>query len=103
MDDITLCKKYVHLAQSARDRKIEFNLSLKDYKNLLRRKTCPYSGKTLISHGENHNMSIDRIDNSKGYIKGNVIACDIIANRHKDNLSVQMILNMAKIVKKWRT
>ena len=101
MHDLTLCKKYISLAESAKSRGIEFTLTLNDYKTLLRRKTCPYSGVTLINHGADNNTSIDRIDNSKGYIKGNVIACEIMANRVKNNMSVEMILNMSKVIKKY--
>jgi len=96
--DIQLCTKYIRLAKSAEDRGIEFGLSLATFRNLLKRKKCPYTGVDLINNGTNNNVSIDRIDNSKGYIDSNVIACEITANQIKNNMPVEMILNIAKVV-----
>lgn len=98
MTDIQLCLKYIRLSKSAEDRGIEFNLSLTTFRNLLKRKKCPYTGVQLINSGTSNNTSIDRIDNSKGYINGNVIACEITANQIKNNMSVDFILNMAKVI-----
>jgi len=99
--DIDLCRKYLRLVTSAKDRQIEFNLSLCAYKNLLKRKVCPYSGRTLIHYGPKCNTSIDRIDNTKGYIAGNVIACDTTDNGQKSDMSTEMIYAMAKICKQY--
>ena len=99
MTDTQLCLKYLRLAKSAEDRGIEFGLSLATFKNLLKRKNCPYSGVKLINSGISNNVSIDRIDNSKGYIQGNVIACEITANQKKSNMSVEFISNMAKVIR----
>lgn len=99
MSDIALCRRYIQSVDSARDRNIEFTLTFCAYKNLLKRKICPYSGKPLITTGKDRNISIDRIDNTKGYIPGNVIACDRLTNNQKDNLTVDTIYAIAKVCK----
>jgi hypothetical protein len=54
----------------------DFTLSFSEFKKLFKRKTCAYSGLPL--QDENNSIgdyrSIDRIDNQKGYVKGNVVA-----------------------------
>ena len=72
MNELKLARAYLSKAQSSKARGIEFNLSFTSYKNLYRAKRCFYTG---IQFDEQHKKSIDRIDNSKGYIKGNVVAC----------------------------
>jgi len=95
--DVNLCEKYLRVAQSAKNRGLEFSISLCTYKNLLRRKFCPYSGVPLVKYGVNNNTSIDRIDNSRGYVPGNVIACSMDANMMKANIPLDMVLNIARV------
>lgn len=92
-DDLALCKKYIALLQSADSRGIEFKLSLTALKNLKRSKRCYYTGDLFT---DKNRMSIDRVDNSKGYEDGNVVACGESLNHRKTNLSVEEILALAK-------
>jgi len=103
MTDLNLCHEYIRLHTSAKDRGIPFDLSLCSFRNLLRRKKCPYTGEDLITHGKDNTASIDRIDNSRGYVCGNVIACSITANSLKSNMPTDMILRMAKVIKTHRS
>ena len=96
--DKNVCQRYLSTIESAQARNIKFELSLTAYKNLLRRKYCPYTGEKLTVTGNKPNISIDRINNSKGYIPGNVIACSKYANSKKSDMSPEMIMNMAKIL-----
>lgn len=86
--DIKLAHKYINKLHSCKSRNIEFDLPFQSYKNLMRSKKCYYSGVALISgeaskHGDNV-LTIDRIDNNKGYIKGNVVACSSLMNQLKN-------------------
>lgn len=82
--DDDLVNKYCQLKESARSRDLEFSLVLKDIKKLLTKKTCYYTG---IPFGVNQlRRTIDRIDNTKGYISGNVVACTYAANQFKEQV-----------------
>lgn len=95
IDDFLIAKKYRRKVQNARERGIKFELSLLSFYNLFKRTHCPFSGKLLTAD----NASIDRIDNRKGYVKGNVILCDRVFNTRKGDLTfeeMQIILEVAK-------
>ena len=71
--DVYLAKTYVTKSSSSRSRKIEFSLTLNEYKRLRTRKICQYSG--LRMHGDGwYQPTLERVDNNIGYVKGNVIA-----------------------------
>lgn len=79
---------YQNKIQSAKDRGIEFKLNLVSVRNLLRTQKCPYTGITLTVPRQgkgslSSDITIDRIDNKKGYIKGNVQAISNVANNFK--------------------
>lgn len=81
-EDEQVAIKYLQLIKSARNRNKEFSLTLSDVRKLLRIKKCHYTG---VAFGENDNaMTVDRIDSTKGYVKGNVVACTHWANRTKN-------------------
>ena len=53
-------------------------------------KRCPYSGQKFVFETGNPNMfSVDRVDNSKGYIKGNVVVTSVRANKAKLDMSLE--------------
>lgn len=83
--DLDVARKYIQLQDSARKRCKEFSLSLVDVRTLLKKKTCHYTG-MKFSEEPNLKRTVDRIDNTKGYIKGNVVACTHIANQLKEML-----------------
>ena len=89
MEDLEIATRYVRKAESSRDRGIPFLLSFTSYKNLMRAKRCYYSGIKLTQKpiGEKGirqtDRTLDRIDNSKGYEKGNVVACCHSVNKFK--------------------
>lgn len=70
---------------------------------------CPYSGIKLIlaTHTKGHNnpiyrASLDRIDSSKGYIKGNIQFVSTCLNYMKTTLSDKETIDLCKqISKKW--
>lgn len=67
--------KRQQLILSAKKRKIKFDLSKEDVEKLLTVKRCYYTGIRFKDSDKHRSRTIDRIDNSKGYEPGNVVAC----------------------------
>ena len=74
------------------DKEIEFSITEEDIKIPI---LCPYLRIPLTCKlGEGNldsNISLDRIDNSKGYVKGNVEVISHLANRMKSNASWDLL------------
>lgn len=87
-----IINKWNSIQASAHSRGKEFNLTLLSVRNLLSAKKCYYTGRPLTEK----NISIDRIDNTKGYVIGNVCACDIEVNNLKNSLSKKDIEKILK-------
>lgn len=86
---------YTSYKYGAKNRNLEFNLSIEDFLDLIK-KPCVYCGqpapeRTVSAHKKNsYNIiaqGIDRIDSSKGYSKENCVPCCTICNRMKLDLS----------------
>lgn len=91
--EVRTAKKFLKLKQSAHSRGKSFNLSLTSVRNLLRAKKCYFTGVPLTPA----NMTVDRLDASKGYIIGNVVACDATFNRLKGSYD---LIHLVKALKK---
>jgi hypothetical protein len=99
-DDELLCKKYLNKVKNARDRGIDFNLSLTSLKNIMRAKKCYFTGLTLTKE----NSTIDRVNSKIGYIKGNVVACHADINQLKSVFESQSHMDnkqLKQLLKKW--
>ena len=76
---------------------LEFNISIEDIQLL---KYCPILNVKLdylIKKLNNNNAaSLDRIDNSKGYVKGNVWVISFQANRMKNTATLDELIIFAK-------
>ncbi|CAH1066773.1 Uncharacterised protein [Acinetobacter phage MD-2021a] len=83
--DTYVSLKMLHKQVQCAKRGIEFSLSFADMKRLLSRKKCYYSGIEMTMEGK-HSLSLDRIDDKKGYEPSNVVACSSYVNGLKNEL-----------------
>lgn len=93
-------------AAKARARKfqMDFDISLDDF--VLPAK-CPLLGIEMkVNKGrhsvKNDSFSLDRIDSSKGYVKGNVWVISMLANNIKNNATLEDVQKLAENWKKWK-
>ena len=73
--------RYAHGKVNARKRNKEFTLTLEEYEILIKR-PCNYCNKSIA---DETGVGLDRIDNDKGYIPGNVEPCCSKCNRIRKN------------------
>lgn len=90
--------------QRAKTRGLEFNLERTD---IVIPTHCPVFGFEIVSgqgvgmgHATYHAPSLDRIDNSKGYIKGNVQVISHLANTMKSTASPEQLKLFAEWIMK---
>ena len=98
--EIKNTKEYMLLKRAetnAKERNLEFNLTIDDI-NIPEK--CPYFD---IPFDDNrYSLSIDRVDSSKGYIKGNIQIISYIANKMKNDASIEELIVFSKnILKKY--
>ncbi len=91
--DLYVAKWMMNKAKNCEQRGISFNLSFVSCRNLLKAKKCYYTGvaltKTRTDTGANQkptDFTVDRIDSSKPYEKGNVVVCCHFANQLKNQV-----------------
>lgn len=91
--------------QSAKDRAkrkgLEFTITLEDIKIP---KACPIFGLTLsasIGRFNENSPSLDRINNSKGYVKGNIIVISYRANQIKNDATPDELMKIGLFFKKF--
>lgn len=98
-------KKEYYMWKGAKRRALErghaFDLSLED---IIIPDTCPVLGIPISRHETSRNShnspSLDRIDNSKGYVKGNVCVISYLANMIKSVGSADDHLKVADYIKR---
>lgn len=95
ISDVEVAKKLVNIHSSAQSRNLEFNLTFEYVKKLLEYTTCYYTNVPFAEDGPNA-RSFDRVDNDKGYVIGNVVACTVDINGKKNNLSIDEIVCLYK-------
>ena len=110
LNDIDVARKLINISRSANKRNKEFNLGFNDVKRLLKTKTCFISGMPVVRYFipsktsedliPDDVLTIERIDNDKGYVKGNVVACSHKWNKLKSNLTVNDIATLYSALQK---
>ena len=93
--DVEVAKKLVNIHSSAQSRNLDFDLTFEYVKKLLEYSTCFYTNVTFTEDGPNA-RSFDRVDNDRGYVIGNVVACTTDINGKKNNLTIDEIICIYK-------
>lgn len=88
-------KKYLVAAAKSRARiqSIDFNITEDDFEIP---KYCPILGIELgevrnTPQNKDYSPSLDRIDNTKGYVRNNICVISAKANRHKSDMTLKQI------------
>lgn len=102
---------YSCVQQGAKARKLEFDLSIEYIWDiyLKQNRKCAISGRD-ISFIRNHSIggrggqtaSLDRIDSSKGYVRGNVQWVDKLVNVMKWNIPEHLFIEICKTITEYR-
>lgn len=84
----------------AKNKSLEFNIEISDIQIP---KRCPYLDIELRfvkgrSGGSYNSAALDRIDNSKGYIKGNIEVISHLANQMKASATKEQLILFSKRV-----
>jgi len=84
----------------AKERGLEFSISLED---VVIPKVCPILGVELKVHkgssgGKPESPALDRIDNDRGYVKGNVMVVSHLANMMKSSATTEQMIKFAEWV-----
>lgn len=90
-----------HMLKRARKRGMEVNITLED---IVIPEFCPVLGLKLTRNigqktGGRNSPSLDRIDNTRGYVKGNVIVVSLRANRLKNDATVEELQKIVDFYK----
>lgn len=80
---LKVAAKYTNIIRSAVKRQLDFNLEIADVEDLVSQRRCFYTG---VEFDAEHVLTFDRVDRTKGYVKGNVVACTTQANALKNSL-----------------
>ena len=94
-DPLISLKKYLlRLTKcSAKNRNIEHSITIED---ITIPEKCPILGVKFIPKNRNYSYSVDRIDNNKGYIPGNIAIISNLANTMKQNASSYELIQFSK-------
>lgn len=93
----------------AEKKRVEFNLTSDYLKSIFPPNyICPVLGIKMQHNkgnkggggGSNNSPTIDRIDSSKGYVKGNVLIISFLANKIKTDASVEQIEKVLKFYRR---
>lgn len=88
-------RRLQHTRESASSRNKAFNLDRPYMENILLQTHCAYSGERFGSGDDK--MSLERWDNDKGYVKGNVVPVKLKYNLRRGDLSLKQLMAAGKI------
>lgn len=90
-----IIKGYSTDVGGALKRGLSWELTPEEYTHLKTTGACDYCGALADDIGY---LGLDRVDNTKGYIQGNVVRCCHVCNRAKGELPVGAFIAWARIV-----
>lgn len=106
----SILSKRLQILKSAKSRGLEFNLTDANVRKLLNTKVCYYTGVTFNENNDPLNIrTFERVDDTKGYVQGNVVVVTLRANRIKNllveqdnelNIGIEQFIKMAEQIKK---
>ena len=88
------CLKYLKYLQLSNMRNKEFELTIKQYWDI-KQNPCYYCG-------NQHNIGIDRLDNTKGYTVENSVPCCYMCNMMKNTMSEDQLINQCVKILRYR-
>jgi hypothetical protein len=97
-----LHNKLINVKSRCKLKKENYNLDLKYVLDLYQEQKaqCYYSGIDMKLYGTQeeklYSLSIDRIDNNRGYEKGNIVLCCNIVNTMKNSVPVHVFIDICK-------
>lgn len=95
-EDKKYAQLYLRKVQGAEDKGLDWKLSFAQFKKLRQTKRCYYTGIELThANGKGQeftDLTLDRVDASKGYEPGNVVACCFEANQLKGTIEAKLEL-----------
>ena len=101
--DAFFSAKYNGLRRRAKEKNLDFNLDRQFLKSIYPKDNeCPALGIEFqlgSEGGRATSPSVDRIDNSKGYIKGNIVWVSSLANMIMTSATPQQVLDVAYFFK----
>lgn len=109
--DEDIARKYLSKITNCKTDGTAFELSFSQYRRVVTSKKCYYTGIDLTWKAAGDDMkstdlSVERVDNKKGYVKGNVVACSHAANKLKavwenkqNHLTFEQVSKMVKKLK----
>lgn len=87
--------QFMDIMRGAFKRGIPFKITF-EYAVMFKNKRCFYCGDPI------NRIGLDRYDNSKGYIKGNIVACCTTCNRMKLDHSCSFFITQCNKIINWR-
>lgn len=97
----TLHQRAYQAKRRSEKKQLEFNLTDSDLLEIYKKQNgkCYYSGITMekIPKIDNYyNVSIDRVDSSKGYTKNNVVLCCDSINTMKNSMPIKIFIDICQ-------
>lgn len=91
-------RRLSHTRESAKNRNKDFNLDRHYMENILLQTRCAYSGEKFGSGDDK--LTLERWDNDKGYVKGNVIPVKLKYNLRRGDLSLKQLMEASGVADK---
>lgn len=90
--EIVVATRLVNTYASATKRQKDFSLTMSYLYNIAQQKLCAYSGEPFREGVNDDMMTLERFDNDKGYVPGNVIPVKKKYNSARGNFSLEELI-----------